>query len=66
MSAHVWGAHASSRPGFGAPAETIFPQGSAMAPREKEKVRDDEGVIASTRVACAPRNAIAASCCLTK
>jgi hypothetical protein len=37
-----WGAHAPSRVGFGTLAETIF-----------RKVRDDEGVIASTRDACA-------------
>jgi len=27
-----------------------------MVPREEEKVHDDEGVIASTRGACAPQN----------
>src|SRR6266403_1994746 len=44
----IWGAHAPSRAGFGALAETIFPKA--------EQVRDGEGAIASTRGACAPQS----------
>jgi hypothetical protein len=55
-SAVIWGAHAASRAGFGGLAETIFLQKSAMD--RKEKVRDDGDVIASTRGACAPQNAM--------
>ena len=66
MSAHLRGAHASSRAGFGALAETIFLQRTAVGPKEEKKVRDDGGVIASTQAACARRKAIAVSCCLTK
>ena len=47
-----WGAHAPSRAGFGALAETNF---EAL---RKDKVRDDEGVIASTRGACAPQSEV--------
>jgi hypothetical protein len=59
MISHIWGAHAPRVLGF-------LMQNSGMAAKEEEKVRDDGGVIARTRAACASRKAIAASCCLTK
>ena len=46
-----WGAHAPSRADFGALAK-IFSQPIGTA---RGKVGDHEGVIASTRGACAPR-----------
>jgi hypothetical protein len=48
-----WGARAPSRAHFGALAEiaSVGPMRSARV-----KVRDHEGVIASTRGACAPQN----------
>ncbi|PYV51232.1 MAG: hypothetical protein DMG96_16420 [Acidobacteria bacterium] len=45
-----WGAHAPSRAVFGALAETSVPAVSTA----RGRVRDHEGVIASTRGACAP------------
>ncbi|OLE97622.1 MAG: hypothetical protein AUG75_06070 [Cyanobacteria bacterium 13_1_20CM_4_61_6] len=50
-SAIIRGAHAPSRIGFGAFAETIFFLASG-------KVRDGDGAIASTRGACAPQKII--------
>ena len=47
-AAQCWGAHAPSRAGFGALAETSF-AGSGVPCAWKKKIRDDEGVIASTR-----------------
>jgi hypothetical protein len=46
----VWGTHAPSRASFGALAETLVPPVSTA----RGKVRDHEGVIASTRGACVP------------
>jgi hypothetical protein len=45
-----WGAHAPSRADFGALAKIL-----ALRVNHGGKVRDHEGVIASTRGACAPR-----------
>jgi hypothetical protein len=45
-----WGAHAPPRASFGALAEILVPPVSIV----RGKVRDHEGVIASTRGACAP------------
>jgi len=50
LSHTFWGAHAPSRASFGALAETLVPPVSTA----RGKVRDHEGVIASTRGACAP------------
>ena len=47
----LWGAHAPSRAVFGALAETFVPR----IINATGKVRDHEGVIASTRGACAPK-----------
>ncbi|PYK41476.1 MAG: hypothetical protein DME60_03180 [Verrucomicrobia bacterium] len=53
---HEWGAHVASRAGFGAaPKRTLHGATGALLRR---KVRDDDGVIASTRGACAPQKCV--------
>jgi hypothetical protein len=50
-----WGAHAPSRAGFGASPKPTWHGTEGLHPRAKKKVRDDEGVVTSTRGACAPQ-----------
>jgi hypothetical protein len=60
-----WGAHAPSRAGFGAsPKPTWHGTGEPHSLRKK-KMCDDEGVIASTRRACAPQMRASRDDCYT-
>jgi hypothetical protein len=76
MSARVWGAHASSRAGDDVLVIANFFSSKAthLAVTEDRfgvdaaatDAKQRPGFQTSTRAACAPQKAIAASCCLTK
>ena len=66
MNVHVWGAHAYSVPVYAFCGDELQANVAARRVVSFEKSLRRQNAFASTLQACAPRETIAASCCLTK